>query len=361
MIINLRKNIKYMVHGFLTILVCLSIVSYSAGARADGDMQATRSATGDVVSPSGTVPYDLKNLSSIDASKIVKSTSILGSGVIDLSALGGGTGGSGILAKLSGFFDKLIPILKNVFLSTLLGGLDSKGGISGLISQFGGLQQGLKGLSGGSCSGGQSITGGLFNFAQNMIAQKVSQSGVGSVGSDLKSQVCKAVGNTSGGTGTVSSIDTDSKGGKKIAECAQKSIGNSTADVASTQGGALGCALAVSRMLDCAGYGVGTHVSTVALYNALDKDKCYKKVDTGHITGADAMKLQPGDVLVTKRGSRAGHTGIYEGNGNIISNSSSGFQGSAKGTIQRNYTVKKWSGVTGRNPGGSAVFRRVCE
>ncbi len=145
--------------------------------------------------------------------------------------------------------------------------------------------------------------------------------------------------------------------GDRIAAQAINSIGASTADHPATDGGNMGCALAVSRILECAGYSVGEHVGTGALYDALAADSCFTMVDTGHI---DDASLQPGDVLVTKRGSRAGHTGVYVGNGNIVSNSSSGFQGSDPGTVQQNYTVDKWYGVTSRNPAESAVFRRTC-
>lgn len=364
----LRTGIKFGGRGILTALLCLCISLYSVEVRADGNMQCSRTGTGDVQCPSGTSPYSATGTPSTNPIQAITGSNILGSGAIDLSAITGGSGGSSILGQITGLFDKLIPILKNSFLGELLKEITNLPVVKDLIAAFTQVQDQITGLSGGTCGGGSSsssggsttIGGALMNFAQNMVMQKINSGGLGSLG-NIKNKVCSAVSTATGTGGPTGPIDTLSKGGKKIAECAQKSIGNSTADVASTQGGALGCALAVSRMLDCAGYGVGTHVSTVALYNALEKDPCYEKVDTGHITSSDAMNLQPGDVFVTKRGSRAGHTGIYEGNGNVISNSSSGFAGAAKGTIQRNYTVTKWSSVTNRNPGGSAVFRRICE
>lgn len=145
--------------------------------------------------------------------------------------------------------------------------------------------------------------------------------------------------------------------GQRISQGAVNSIGASTANIAGTDGGALGCAIAVSRILECSCGSVGQHLSTVDLYNALNSNPCYQRVDTGSISDAN---LQPGDVLVTQRGSRAGHTGIYVGGGNIVSNSSGGFQGSSPGTVQQNYNTSSWESVTNRNPGGSAVFRNIC-
>lgn len=167
------------------------------------------------------------------------------------------------------------------------------------------------------------------------------------------------------------SPDTSSKPGKKIATCANKMIGQSTADHPETKGGNLGCAVAVSRILKCAGYSVGTHAGTTGLRIALVAHKCFEIIDRESITGKDAMKLKPGDVLLTERryGKKikgqlqAGHTGVYYGNGNIISNSSKGLSGSAgkntKGTIRQNYTLKSWNKkVIPRNPDHSYVFRR---
>jgi muramidase (phage lysozyme) len=226
-------------------------------------------------------------------------------------------------------------------------------GLQGLFTQILNGIQSLLGMNAGNTS----IGSDLLAYAANAIASQLSSS---SGGSDVMSMIAGVLNSitSSSGSPLTNPIDSDSEAGERIAQCAQQMVGQSTADNPATQGGALGCALAVSRILDCAGYGVGTHVSTVALYEALENDPCYDIVDTGHITPEDAMGLQPGDVLVTKRGSRAGHTGIYVGNGKIISNSSSGFQGSAPGTIQQNYTVTNWKKVTNRNPSGSAVFRR---
>ena len=146
-----------------------------------------------------------------------------------------------------------------------------------------------------------------------------------------------------------------------IAAAATANLGASTADVAATQGGALGCALAVSRIIQCAGEGgIGTELNTTGLYDSLNSNPNFELVSSGNLSAAD---LQPGDILVTRSDcGPAGHTGVYSGNGNIISNSSSGFQGSSPGTLQQNYDVGSWnSGVISRCPGGgSGVFRSKC-
>lgn len=143
-------------------------------------------------------------------------------------------------------------------------------------------------------------------------------------------------------------------GGEKIANCGKKMVGYKTSTIPGTNNGRLGCAIAVSEILKCAGYGVGKHLSTVSLYDALAKDKCYAKVDDGHVDDFKD-KMKPGDILVTKRGSRAGHTGVYLGDGLIVHNNSS------DGTVRNNSNVTKWKEVTSRNPGASAVFRRTCQ
>lgn len=161
---------------------------------------------------------------------------------------------------------------------------------------------------------------------------------------------------------TVPTIDTKSVPGKKIAEAAYKTIGFSTV-ASDTDGGNLGCAVAVSKILENAGYPIGRITGTGTLFDKLKADKCYDMI---HPMPGDASGLMPGDVLVTKaRSGKAGHTGVYAGNGNIISNASMGYEGSKPGTVEQNYTYGKWrngtattKSVVSRNPGGSAVFRR---
>lgn len=146
-------------------------------------------------------------------------------------------------------------------------------------------------------------------------------------------------------------------GGEDLANSAKSLVGTSTANLPGTDGGNLGCAAAVSLMFKNAtgkdiipGQTIVT--GTTQLYSHMSKSSDYVEVPID--------RMQPGDILVTARGSKAGHTGIYVGDGRIVSNSSSGFMGSERGTIQNNYNVDSWkSGVVSRNPGGSGVFRYV--
>lgn len=145
--------------------------------------------------------------------------------------------------------------------------------------------------------------------------------------------------------------------GNALADSALNLIGQSTANLQGTDGGNLGCAAAVSLMFKQAtgqdiipGQTIVT--GTTQLYSHMSKSSDYIEVPI--------EQMQPGDILVTARGSRAGHTGIYVGEGRIVSNSSSGFMGSERGTIQNNYSIDSWkSGVITRNPTGSGVFRYV--
>ncbi|MCD8497221.1 MAG: hypothetical protein LRZ85_03550 [Alphaproteobacteria bacterium] len=66
----------------------------------------------------------------------------------------------------------------------------------------------------------------------------------------------------------------EGKGGDVIAECAKKMVGYKTSGIAGTNGGRLGCAIAVSKILQCpnnGSYSVGNHLSTVTLFDALKK------------------------------------------------------------------------------------------
>jgi len=78
----------------------------------------------------------------------------------------------------------------------------------------------------------------------------------------------------------------------------------------------------------------------------------------------DLKDAKPGDIILTPRATKAGHVGVVidtknsNGTYNIISNSSNGFQGSSKGTIQQNYSIQSWNNtVTGRNPTQTKVWR----
>ena len=316
---------------------------------------------GDFVCPSSAISRSSGSSPGSGSAAPVSASSILGNAASLLSNLGGG-GSSCNLSGISSLLDQLPDAIGTVLATQAVSQVANNssgdggcGGITGLLNTFGQVLNVVQSLL-GMQAGDTNIGNDLLAYAINAIASQLTSGG----SSDVMGIVSGILNNitSSSGSPLTNPIDSDSQAGERIAQCAQQMVGQTTADHPDTQGGALGCALAVSRILDCAGYGVGTHGSTVALYEALENDPCYDIVDTGHITPEDAMGLQPGDVLVTKRGSRAGHTGIYVGNGKIISNSSSGFQGSAPGTIQQNYTVTNWSGVTNRNPEGSAVFRR---
>jgi len=74
---------------------------------------------------------------------------------------------------------------------------------------------------------------------------------------------------------------------------------------------------------------------------------------------------KPGDIIITERFSAtvSGHVGVVidttnvDGTYDVISNTSSGYNGSRKGTIQQNYTVKSWSKITKKNPTKTFCFR----
>jgi type VI secretion system secreted protein VgrG len=142
-----------------------------------------------------------------------------------------------------------------------------------------------------------------------------------------------------------------------LAKSAYKMIGTSTANIPGTDGGNLGCAAAVSKIFkDATGENIlpGRPVvlGTGDLASGLAKDPRFQAVPID--------KAKPGDIIVTPRGTRAGHTGVVGKDGHIISNSSSGYHGSKPGTIQDNYTVDKWqSSVSPRNPGKTVVYRYV--
>ena len=143
-----------------------------------------------------------------------------------------------------------------------------------------------------------------------------------------------------------------------LSETAYSMIGVSTRDINGTVNGRLGCAAAVSMMYkNSTGENIlpGREMvlGTGELYSGLSNDSRFVKLPLS--------QAQPGDIVVTaKNGSRSGHTGIVGNGGRIISNSSDGFQGSAPGTIQNNYSVSEWERrVTPRNPNQTAVFRRI--
>ena len=363
-----RMVLRPLYLSFFAIFICLIILVQSDDSFAQAppyEQQCGQNVIGDMICPPSVNAYTMSDAGTFDFSNVLSGADVFGSGSLLFSAFGGS--GSGLTLTfdgLEGLFDSLPQILGNVLINKVFEMLDGgeSGDLASLVELFTQLQAGLDGLQGMNC-GGSTVNGDFLSYAHNAVALLAGQSSGSSFNpTSILSSVCNNIagGSTTVGPGGRVPIDVQGVGGERIADCARQMIGQSTADNPLTEGGALGCALAVSRILDCAGYSVGTHVSTVALYNALEADPCFEIVDTGEVTPQDAMGLQPGDVLVTQRGSRAGHTGVYVGNGNIVSNSSGGFNGSARGTIQQNYTVTQWKSVTDRNIGGSAVFRRVA-
>ena len=179
---------------------------------------------------------------------------------------------------------------------------------------------------------------------------------------------------TGGGTGGVSGLQKNgqknnkppaaraSKYGKILSDTAYKSIGMDTKNIAGTDHGREGCAAAVSKMFKAA---TGENIlpghelvkGTGDLYDGLSRDPRFKKLPLS--------EAQPGDIVVTARGEKAGHTGIVGLGGEIISNSSHGFDGRTKdpakaGTVQNNYTVERWRReIMPRNAGETTIFRYI--
>lgn len=145
-----------------------------------------------------------------------------------------------------------------------------------------------------------------------------------------------------------------------IVNSAYANLNVPTRKVPGTGGGNLGCAAAVSIMFYRAtGYGIAGNgaitLGTSSIYNNLTKESekpnpVWKKI-------TNWKEAQPGDIIVTARGSRPGHTGIVVDGGNIISNSSGGFNGDKRGQIELNYNLNSWDNVAARNPSKTAAFR----
>jgi len=143
-----------------------------------------------------------------------------------------------------------------------------------------------------------------------------------------------------------------------IAQTAKMNIGRlSTAKTPGTQGGNLGCADAICRTYEQAtGEELvkGGTLSTSEMVGKLANDPRFQSVSVN--------QAQPGDIIVTPRGEKAGHTGIVLEGGAIASNSSKGFKGGSPGTFVQNYTIDSWmNSVAPRNPGKTQVFRRIEE
>lgn len=144
-----------------------------------------------------------------------------------------------------------------------------------------------------------------------------------------------------------------------IKKSAYANVNVSTRGIPRTDNGNLGCAAATSIMFyRGTGYsivpGKKIELSTGAMWdylvNASDR---FRKIDNWK------TDYQPGDIIITKRGSRPGHVGIVVDNGKVMSNSSGGFQGDQKGQIELNYTISGWQRVADRNPTKTALFRYI--
>jgi len=143
-----------------------------------------------------------------------------------------------------------------------------------------------------------------------------------------------------------------------IAKVAQMNIGRlSTAKTPGTQGGGLGCADAVCKIYNQAtGEELvqGGTLSTSKMIESLSGDPRFQSIPIN--------QARAGDIIVTPRGKEAGHTGIFVSDNEIASNSSKGFRGGQRGTLERNYSKGSWmSSVATRNPGTTQVFRRIEE
>jgi hypothetical protein len=143
-----------------------------------------------------------------------------------------------------------------------------------------------------------------------------------------------------------------------IAQTAKMNIGRlSTAKTPGTQGGGLGCADAVCKIYNQAtGEELvkGGTLSTSKMIESLSSDPRFQSVPVS--------QAQAGDIIVTPRGKKAGHTGIFVSDNEIASNSSKGFNGGNPGTFKQNYSKGSWmNSVATRNPGSTQVFRRIEE
>jgi len=122
--------------------------------------------------------------------------------------------------------------------------------------------------------------------------------------------------------------------------------------------GNLGCAAAVSLIFFRAtGYPLVRNkkleLSTGTMWDFLIKSPKWK------IRPNWKSDSQPGDIIITRRGSSAGHVGVVVDDNKIISNSSGGFKGDKKGQIELNYTLDGWKSVARRNPTKTASFEYI--
>ena len=144
-----------------------------------------------------------------------------------------------------------------------------------------------------------------------------------------------------------------------ISKSAWANLNVPTRGIPNTGNGSLGCAAATSIMFYRAtGYpiipGKKIELDTAALWNSFTK-----RPDEWKMISNWRSDYQPGDIILTSRGSKPGHVGIVVDDGKVISNSSGGFRGDKKGQIEQNYTVNGWSSIAKKNPNKTACFRYI--
>jgi len=146
-----------------------------------------------------------------------------------------------------------------------------------------------------------------------------------------------------------------------LVNSAYANLNSSTRGIPGTGRGNLGCGAGTSLMFYRAtGYSLAGNtkicLSTQTIYDELEAKSKEPMSSWKKITDWK-NNYKPGDIIITRRGSRAGHVGIVVNDGMIISNSSGGFKGNKRGQIEQNYTINSWESVAKRNPSQTAIFR----
>jgi hypothetical protein len=148
-----------------------------------------------------------------------------------------------------------------------------------------------------------------------------------------------------------------------LAKSAWANLNVPTRGISGTQNGNVGCAAAVSIIFYRATglpiiKGRSTNpieLGTATLWSEFTRKN---KSDWQMITDW-RNQYQPGDIILTSRGTSAGHVGIVVEKGKVISNSSGGFKGDVRGQIELNYSISGWESVAKRNPQQTALFRYI--
>ena len=166
----------------------------------------------------------------------------------------------------------------------------------------------------------------------------------------------------------------DSKWYGNLLTSAKQHIDTPTFDVPGTESGNLGCASWVSLVFYRA---FGVHMKNGKSVKAIPKSiSDFGSTGTGELGGwfganpnmwtqIPWKEGQPGDVINTERGSKAGHVGVVmdtknkDGSWNVASNSSGGFGNASDplGCGKMNYSITKWQSVTNRNPNRTFCWR----